>query len=100
MDMARSLPAANFCQACTVRNRAICADLDDEEINLLNAIGRRKTLQPGEQLLWEGDEAVLVANVIDGVLKLSISTGASVSCIASWWAWRISPDVGAGHRPL
>lgn len=75
MDMARSLPAANFCQACTVRNRAICADLDDEEINLLNAIGRRKTLQPGEQLLWEGDEAVLVANVIDGVLKLSTSTG-------------------------
>lgn len=75
MDMARSLPAANFCQACTVRNRAICADLDDGEINLLNAIGRRKTLQPGEQLLWEGDEAVLVANVIDGVLKLSTSTG-------------------------
>lgn len=75
MDMARSLPAANFCQACTVRNRAICADLDDEEINLLNAIGRRKTLQPGEQLLWEGEEAVLVANVIDGVLKLSTSTG-------------------------
>ena len=63
--------AVNFCQACAVRNRAICADLDREEIELLNAIGRRKTISPGEQLLWEGDEAILVANVIHGILKLS-----------------------------
>ena len=68
------LPAArptNFCDACAIRNRAICADLDDGEIGLLNGIGRRRQLEPGEQLMWEGDEAVLVANVIDGVLKLA-----------------------------
>lgn len=64
----------NFCQACAVRSRAICADLDSEEIGLLNAIGRRRKLEPGEQLLWEGDDAVLVANVIEGVLKLSSET--------------------------
>lgn len=64
----------NFCQACTVRNRAICADLESQEIDLLNKIGRRRKLEAGEQLLWEGDEAVLVANVIDGVLKLSSQT--------------------------
>ncbi|WP_413469452.1 Crp/Fnr family transcriptional regulator [Qipengyuania gaetbuli] len=64
----------NFCQACAVRNRAICADLDDEEIGLLNAIGRRKRLRAGEQLLWEGDEAIIVANVVEGVLKLSTQT--------------------------
>ena len=64
----------NFCQACSVRNRAICADLDDTEIAVLNTIGRRKTLAPGENLLWEGDEAVLVANVIEGLLKLSTQT--------------------------
>ncbi len=63
--------AVNFCQACAVRNRAICADLDNSEIELLNAIGRRRTISPGEQLLWEGDEAVLVANVVQGMLKLS-----------------------------
>lgn len=28
----------------------------------------------GEQLLWEGDDAILVANVVEGVLKLSSST--------------------------
>lgn len=68
------LPATrptNFCNACAIRNRAICADLDDSEIGLLNGIGRRRQLEAGEQLMWEGDEAVLVANVIDGVLKLA-----------------------------
>ncbi|WP_370188945.1 Crp/Fnr family transcriptional regulator [Qipengyuania sp.] len=62
---------ASFCDACAIRNRAICADLDDREIGLLNGIGRRRDLAAGEQLMWEGDEAVLVANVIEGVLKLS-----------------------------
>lgn len=65
---------ANFCQACAIRNRAICADLDEREIDTLNAIGRRRSLVAGEQLLWEGNEAVLVANVVEGVLKLSSST--------------------------
>lgn len=70
----KHLPATrptNFCDACAIRNRAICADLDDSEIGLLNGIGRRRQLEAGEQLMWEGDEAVLVANVIDGVLKLA-----------------------------
>lgn len=64
----------NFCAACAIRNRAICADLDSSEIDLLNTLGRRRHLKAGEQLLWEGDEAVLVANVIEGVLKLSSGT--------------------------
>ena len=71
MELSTSDLPANFCQACAVRNRAICGDLDSNELDLLNSIGRRRRLEQGEQLLWEGDEAVLVANVIDGVLKLS-----------------------------
>lgn len=31
-------------------------------------------LSPGESLIWEGEDSVLVANVIDGVLKLSTGT--------------------------
>ncbi|WP_095012518.1 Crp/Fnr family transcriptional regulator [Tsuneonella mangrovi] len=71
MDLPATDLPANFCAACAVRNRAICADLDSDELKVLNAIGRRRRLDPGEQLLWEGDEAVLVANVVEGVLKLS-----------------------------
>lgn len=74
MESLQSSRPVNFCQACAVRNRAICADLDNEEIRLLNSLGRLRTIQPGEQLLWEGDEAVLVANVISGVLRLFTQT--------------------------
>ncbi|MBC2670719.1 Crp/Fnr family transcriptional regulator [Novosphingobium piscinae] len=62
------------CETCVVRNRAICSALDAQEIGALNAIGRTRTLSAGEALIWEGDDSVLVANVIDGVLKLSTGT--------------------------
>ena len=62
------------CDTCTVRNRAICSALDSGELASLNAIGRRRTLGAGEPLIWEGDDSILVANVIDGILKLSTGT--------------------------
>jgi CRP/FNR family transcriptional regulator len=64
----------DFCQGCVVRNRAICAGLSGDELNALNRMGRRRQLQPGERLFGEGDEAVLVANVISGLFKLSAGT--------------------------
>ena len=65
----------NNCSTCVVRNRAICSGLDDGEINVLNKKGRHHKLVPGQTLLWEGDDSMLVANVIEGVLKLSTSMG-------------------------
>jgi CRP/FNR family transcriptional regulator len=62
------------CDLCVVRNRAICAALDSTEVEALNAIGRQRDLKAGESLIWEGDDSVLVANVINGVLKLSTGT--------------------------
>ncbi len=62
------------CDLCVVRNRAICSSLDAKELEALNAIGRTRTISPGESLIWEGEDSVLVANVIDGVLKLSTNT--------------------------
>lgn len=63
------------CSTCLVRNRAICAALDNDEISSLNAIGRTRSLRAGQPLIWEGDDALMVANVIEGVLKLSTGTG-------------------------
>lgn len=62
------------CDLCVVRNRAICSALDASELKALNAIGRTRKLSPGESLIWEGEDSVLVANVIEGVLKLSTNT--------------------------
>jgi CRP/FNR family transcriptional regulator, anaerobic regulatory protein len=62
------------CDLCVVRNRAICAALDAQELAALNAMGRTRRIEPGESLIWEGEDSVIVANVIEGVLKLSSNT--------------------------
>jgi len=63
-----------YCDTCTVRSRAICAALAPSELEALNRISRRRVLAPGESLIWEGEQSILVANVIDGILKLSTGT--------------------------
>jgi len=64
----------SYCDSCAVRNRAICAALEPAELAALNGIGRRRTLEAGESLIWEGEDSILVANVIEGILKLSTGT--------------------------
>lgn len=62
------------CSTCIVRNRAICASLNAEELAILGKMGRRQRVKAGQTLLWEGDDAPVVANVLSGVLKLAVST--------------------------
>ena len=62
------------CEACLVRNRAICSALSPDELGALSKLGRKQMVSRGQTLVWEGDEALVVANVIQGVLKLSVST--------------------------
>lgn len=61
------------CDSCVVRNRAICSVLNPEELRVLSGIGRTIELQKGQALIWEGDEALMVANIIEGVFKLTSS---------------------------
>lgn len=70
----RLVPVPTACQACSVKNRAICGALSDDERDALGRLGRVQQLARGATLMWEGDEAHAVANVLEGVLKLSLST--------------------------
>lgn len=63
----------NACAQCSVREQAICHSLSAEKLDQLNRIGRRQTVKKGQALLWQGDEALLVGNVLEGTLKLSAS---------------------------
>jgi CRP/FNR family transcriptional regulator len=63
----------NACDHCVVRNRAICSTLDAAELTALNQISQHRDLKAGQTLTWEGDESLQLANVIEGVLKLSTS---------------------------
>jgi CRP/FNR family transcriptional regulator len=61
------------CTQCIVRNRAICASLEPEELEVLGQLGRKQKVSKGQTVVWEGDDSVVVANVIEGVLKVSMS---------------------------
>ena len=61
------------CTQCIVRNRAICAGLETDELAVLGRLGRKQKFSKGQTIFWEGDDAVVVANVIKGVLKVSMS---------------------------
>lgn len=65
---------ARVCEDCLVRDRSLCGSLDDAALASLSRIGRRRKMKAGESLQFEGDENVLCANVLDGVLKLSTMT--------------------------
>jgi CRP/FNR family transcriptional regulator, anaerobic regulatory protein len=71
---ARTRPCQS-CDSCEVRGRAICADLSDADREALGRIGRRVAVPAGQTVMWEGDDSTVVANVIEGTLKLSTSTG-------------------------
>lgn len=59
------------CDECPVRKHSICAALSPAELEELSATGRRRIIAAGKSFIWENDESTLVANVIDGVVKLS-----------------------------
>lgn len=76
-DQFRQDPSAGpvECERCSVRTSAICWALDEGDLSRFHDLGRRVQVKRGQTLAWEGDEAVIVGNVIDGMLKLSAMTG-------------------------
>lgn len=74
LETDRRPASAGHCASCVVRSKAICAALAPDERQLLGRLGRIQTVPRGRTLVWEGEDAMLVANVIEGVLKLSTST--------------------------
>lgn len=62
------------CAECTVRESAICRSLSDAELGGLSDAGRHQTLTRGQTVVWQGDESLLVGNVIEGVLKLCVTS--------------------------
>lgn len=64
----------DICGDCAVRDRALCGSLSDAELESLNRLGRRRHVLRDETIAWAGDENIVCANLISGVLKLSAAT--------------------------
>ncbi|MCF8707482.1 Crp/Fnr family transcriptional regulator [Rhizorhapis sp. SPR117] len=62
------------CDVCEVRDYALCATLGLEREQFIR-LGRQMTLPKGRTLMWEGQESMLVANVVEGALMLSTCSG-------------------------
>lgn len=58
------------CANCAVRNSSLCGALTADEIADLNVLSHRKSLEPGQIHVFEGDRALDFANVTGGVAKL------------------------------
>ncbi|MCP4027740.1 MAG: cyclic nucleotide-binding domain-containing protein, partial [Sphingomonas sp.] len=53
---------------------SLCGAADIDELSSLSAIGRRRAVAAGQVLTWAGDDNVVCANVVSGILKVTAST--------------------------
>lgn len=64
----------DICSDCAVRDQALCGSLNDQELVALNRLGQRRRVVRGESIIWAGEDSVICANLLSGVLKLVAST--------------------------
>jgi CRP/FNR family transcriptional regulator len=69
------------CSECGVRDRALCASLDDSQLASLSALGVQRHLVRGETLIRAGDPPLVCANLQTGVMKLSTVTASGEEAI-------------------
>lgn len=73
----KSLPAgcadrrqSNACGGCGARPLSVCGSIDDTDLGRLDALAEHMTLQAGEPLIREGDEAKHVFNITSGSVRV------------------------------
>ncbi len=70
--MAKTAASPHFpCATCQVRDKAVCAALDDEQLRELSSISTSVQLDAGGTVFFEGDDATFLFNVVSGAVRLS-----------------------------
>ncbi len=59
------------CDVCIVRNRSICRVANEDAVKELNRISRLRNFAGGQVVMAQYEDAILVGNVISGILKLT-----------------------------
>lgn len=59
------------CGLCFARTAGICGALSPDELGELSGLAHTRILEAGQALLWEGEEAPVVANIMAGAMKLT-----------------------------
>ncbi|AHE54222.1 hypothetical protein NX02_12620 [Sphingomonas sanxanigenens DSM 19645 = NX02] len=71
---ADAMALSDICADCAVRDHALCGSLDDRELDALNSLGQKRRIARGETLIWAGDDNLICANLLSGVMKMVAST--------------------------
>jgi len=61
------------CRACSIRARALCGVLPEGALDQINRMSRRRRVAAGRALFGEEEGAGVVATVLAGVAKVSVS---------------------------
>lgn len=71
MNIAAMLPiSCTKCTGCSVHNRAVCRVASADAVAEINRISRLRRFKAGEVILAKGDDAGIVGNVVEGIVKL------------------------------
>lgn len=72
-----ALPNARFshirCGACPIRERAVCAYCDGDEIAKLDAMKAYRDVEAGRDIIAAGEDCAQVGSIVKGVVKLTKS---------------------------
>lgn len=68
---APELEEAHPCYDCAVRLQSVCGVLESDELRAFRQSGANATIEAGQTLFYEGDEAANVYNLTHGTLRLS-----------------------------
>ena len=66
-----SMPASDKCSTCTVRHRAVCGALLEEELYYLNKAAHHKSISAGQTIMSDEEPAEFVGIITSGVIKLT-----------------------------
>lgn len=61
------------CRECSIRHSALCGALPDDVLLQINRIANHRRIAAGRAIFADLDEVPRVANIVSGVVKLSIS---------------------------
>ncbi len=74
---------ADACADCPVRDQAVCAALDGDELNELARIGDHRSFSRGQTIFAAGDDSIACATLISGAVKLSAFDAGGVERIVA-----------------
>lgn len=71
MFQGQTIGAPRDCGDCPIRHRAVCARCEADELAELDKIKYYRSYDPGQTVIWSGDQMDFVSSVVSGIATLT-----------------------------